>query len=246
MRNTPLACIMTDNGAVAFTQARKILVVAPHPDDESLGCGGLISLSAQIGSSFFIVFVTDGAASHPNSTAWPPARLAAQREHEACHALACLGLENAPRLFLRLPDTNMPAPEEAAWQAAAAALRDVLQRFAPDLAILPWRRDPHCDHRGSWLLAQHALQQASLHPEILEYAIWLDEFGDREDHPVSGEVELIRVDISDVVARKRAAVAEHLSQTTDLIADDPGGFRLTPQTITRLTQSTEVYLRPLQ
>ena len=93
-----------------FAHARKVLVVAPHPDDETLGCGGLISLLAQNGSAFYIVFVTDGSASHRNSRAWPPARLAAQREQEARNALACLGIPNAALLFLRLPDANMPAP----------------------------------------------------------------------------------------------------------------------------------------
>ena len=140
----------------------------------------------------------------------------------------------------------MPAPDESAWRRAVAALSDVLRDFAPDLVILPWRRDPHCDHRASWLLAQHALKQAFLHPDVLEYAIWLDEFGKPEDQPRSSEAEVIRVHIGCVVAKKRAAVAEYLSQTTDLIADDPEGFRLTPQTVTRLTQSTEVYLRPLR
>ena len=226
--------------------ARRILVVAPHPDDESLGCGGLISLGARNGSSFYIVFVTDGAASHPNSRAWPRDRLATQREEESCRALACLGIETAPRLFLRLADANMPAPETPAWRGAVADLRDVLQRFAPDQVILPWRRDPHCDHRASWLIARHALAHTALHPESLEYAIWLDELGEPGDRPKPGETEPIQISVGDVLAEKRAAIAAHLSQTTDLITDDPRGFRLTPQTIARLTRSTEVYLRPLR
>ena len=193
--------------------------------------------------AFYIVFVTDGSASHRNSRAWPAARLAAQREHEACNALACLGIENAPRLFLRLPDANMPAPGDSAWESAVATVSDVLQRFAPDLVLLPWRRDPHCDHRASWLLSQRALRQASVRPDILEYAIWLDELGAVEDHPKPGEAELVRVNIGTALANKRAAIAAHVSQTTDLIADDPDGFRLTPQTIARLTQSTEVFFR---
>jgi LmbE family N-acetylglucosaminyl deacetylase len=232
--------------ASAFALRRRILVVAPHPDDESLGCGGLISLAARNGSAFYIIFVTDGAASHSNSRAWPRDRLVAQREQEACRALACLGIEDAPRLFLRLADANMPAPEATAWRRAVADVRGVLQRFAPDLLILPWRRDPHCDHRASWLIAQDALAHTALHPEILEYAIWLDEFGEPGDRPKRGETEPVRISVGDVLAEKRAAIAAHISQTTDLIADDPEGFRLTPQTIARLTQSTEVYLRPLR
>ena len=228
-----------------LAHARKVLVVAPHPDDETLGCGGLISLLAQNGRVFYIVFVTDGSASHRNSSAWPAARLATQREREASNALACLGIENAPRRFLRLPDANMPAPGDPAWESAAAAVSDILQRYAPDLVLLPWRRDPHCDHRASWLLTQHALRHASVRPDTLEYAIWLDELGEVEDHPKPGEVELIQLNVGSALASKRAAIAAHVSQTTDLIADDPAGFRLTPQTIARLTQSTEVFWRPI-
>lgn len=229
--------------ALAFTWAKKILVVAPHPDDETLGCGGLISLLAQHGSAFYIVFVTDGSSSHRNSRAWPAARLAAQREKEACNALARLGIANAPRLFLRLPDAKMPHPGDPLWKCAVATVSDVMQSFEPDLVLFPWRRDPHCDHRASWLLSQRALGKASIHPDILEYAIWLDEFGAVEDHPRPGEAELVRVNIGTALANKRAAIAAHVSQTTDLIADDPDGFRLTPQTIARLTQSTEVFFR---
>jgi LmbE family N-acetylglucosaminyl deacetylase len=105
--------------------------VAPHPDDETLGCGGLISLLAQNGAAFYIVFVTDGSASHRNSTAWPTARLAAQREQEARNALVCLGIAHAPHLFLRLPDVDMPGPGTPAWDNGVAAVSDILQRFAP-------------------------------------------------------------------------------------------------------------------
>jgi LmbE family N-acetylglucosaminyl deacetylase len=226
-----------------FARAQKILVVAPHPDDETLGCGGLISLLAQGGAAFHIIFVTDGSASHRNSGAWPAARLAAQREKEACRALACLGIANAPRLFLRLPDANMPRPGSPRWEYALATLSDVMQRFEPDLVLLPWRRDPHCDHRASWLLSQQALRNASIHPDILEYAIWLDELGGVDDHPRPGEAEPVSFDVSSALPSKRAAIASHVSQTTDLIADDPAGFRLTPQTIARLTKQTEFFFR---
>jgi LmbE family N-acetylglucosaminyl deacetylase len=235
---------MTHDAGASFTRSRRILVVAPHPDDESLACGGLISLAARNGVAFSVIFVTDGGASHSNSKIWPRARLAAQREQEACRALTCLGVGDAPRLFLRLPDANMPAPHVPAWRDAVESVRDVLMGFTPDLLILPWRRDPHCDHQASWLLARHALEETALQPEILEYAIWLDELGEAGDHPRCGEMELLHVDVGAVLPQKRAAIAAHVSQTTALIQDDPNGFRLTPQTIARLTQLTEAYLRP--
>ena len=125
-----------DLSSLPFAYARKILVVAPHPDDETLGCGGLISLLAQNGAAFYIVFVTDGSASHRNSTAWPTARLAAQREQEARNALVCLGIAHAPALFLRLPDANMPAPGAPAWESAVSTMSDISRRFEP-FALAP-------------------------------------------------------------------------------------------------------------
>lgn len=222
-----------------------MLVVAPHPDDESLGCGGLIASLAGLGSRIHTVFMTDGGASHRNSATWPRQRLAAQREKEAAEALAQLGLQDQPRTFLRLPDAAMPAPASPEGEAALSAMRAVAAVFRPDLVLLPWRRDPHCDHRDAWRLATEALQHEGLRPRRLEYAIWLDELGSAADRPQPGEVERISFDIAPVLVRKQAAVAAHLSQTTDLIADDPEAFRLTEATIRRLVGETETYWKAL-
>lgn len=223
--------------------ARRVLVVAPHPDDESLGCGGLLAALAGAGRSFHVVFVTDGAGSHRNSRDWPPTRLAAQREREAEEALERLGLGTAPRSFLRLPDAAMPQPGDAAYREALERLTWTISHLSPDLALLPWRRDPHRDHRDSWSLARAAIEAAGAAPDVLEYAIWLDELGTADDHPREGEAEAMAVDIQGTADRKRHAVAAHLSQTTDLVADDPDGFRLTSETIERLTGPVERYFR---
>jgi LmbE family N-acetylglucosaminyl deacetylase len=228
----------------SYAKYKRTVVVAPHPDDETLGCGGLVSGLRSLGGAVYVIFVTDGSASHPNSKIWPSARLAEQREKEAKDALVCLGLQNEPRMFLRLVDAAMPPAGSPAWQGAVLELREVLQSFSPDLAIIPWRRDPHCDHRASWQLFHTALKQTSVHPEELEYAIWLEEFGKSEDYPRDGEAEAVRIDVSRAVKAKRAAIAAHKSQVSDLIDDDSDGFRLTPSTIARLTTTTETFWRP--
>ena len=225
--------------------AERILVVAPHPDDESLGCGGLIATLARLGRSFHFLFVTDGGASHPGSASWSRSVLMAQREVEASEALARLGAHEEGRTFLRLPDAAMPPCGSPANQSAQAAVVSLLADFRPDLVLMPWRRDPHCDHRDSWALLQQAMAEAGQRPQTLEYAIWLDELGDPEDHPRADEAERIHFDIRAAVAAKRAATAAHLSQTTALIGDDPTAFRLTTETIERLTGPAEVYWRPL-
>lgn len=220
---------------------RRLLVIAPHPDDESLGCGGLIARTIAAQGAVCTVFVTDGGASHPGSQAWPRERLATQRKQEALAALAALGAGAGPRLFLDLRDADMPAEGAPAWTDAVERLTTCIDAFQPDLALLPWRRDPHRDHRDSWRLATEAIRRSGGRPDVLEYAIWLDELGAAEDFPHGGEATLITFDIAAFVAHKRAAVAAHASQTTDLIDDDPGGFRLTSETIARLCQSIETF-----
>ena len=72
---------------------RPFIVVAPHPDDESLACGGLIADAYGQGLRGKVVIVSDGAGSHPNSKAYPSDRLTALREEEAKRAGVELGLK---------------------------------------------------------------------------------------------------------------------------------------------------------
>src|ERR1700733_9497152 len=85
------------------------LILAPHPDDESLGCGGLIATCAAAGRPPLVAILTDGAASHPNSRAFPPDRLRAQRALEARTAVVHLGLSPDRLVFLDQPDSAAPS-----------------------------------------------------------------------------------------------------------------------------------------
>jgi LmbE family N-acetylglucosaminyl deacetylase len=220
---------------------KRVLVVAPHPDDESLGCGGLVATLARTGSAFCFVFVTDGGASHPGSRAWPRKRLVDRRRDEAMEALRRLNAGDADANFLALADAAMPVRGSALWNEACVRLAKIIERFKPGLALVPWRRDPHCDHRASWRLTKDSLQLADACPTVLEYPIWLDEFGEEQDRPRDDEARLVVFDIASVLEAKRAAIAAHRTQTTTLIDDDPNGFHLTRAVIDRLARPTERY-----
>lgn len=218
------------------------LVVAPHQDDESLGCGGAIALLRRSGLSVTILFISDGTGSHPNSRAYPPQRLRDMREAEALAALALLGVSGEAAIFLRLPDTAVPLPGGPGFVAAMARVGAALDAAAPRTILLPWRRDPHCDHRAAWELVRAALAGRAARPRLLEYPIWVWELAGAGDLPLPGEVDGWRLAIDEVLPQKAAAIAAHHSQTTALIDDDPTGFRLLPEVLAHFAAPWEIYL----
>lgn len=224
--------------------ARSVLVVAPHPDDETLGCGAALAALAARGARLAVAFVTDGAASHPNSQAVPPHRMAALRAAEADAALSALGAKRAARLRLGLPDAGMT--RGAAWLRARLRLARFAAAHRPDLMLLPWRRDPHRDHRDAHALASEALRAARLAPRRLEYAIWLDAFGRRRDAPRLGEMVRRESGARRWRRRKRAALAQHRSQLGLVVPDDPAGFALSPVDVERLCGPTERLYAPVR
>lgn len=223
------------------------LVVAPHPDDESLGCGGTISRLRQLGLPVFVLFVSDGTMSHPNSRTYPAERLRNLREAEARAALDVLGVAPDACAFMRLRDTQVPQPGEPAFAPAAADLRILLARVAPRTVLVPWLRDPHRDHRASRHLLAEAcrLLPAQVQPRVLEYLIWLWELGGPDDMPRPDERRVWQVPIAEVMAQRNRAIAAHRSQVTRLIDDDPTAFYLSPELLTHFDDPYELFLEAL-
>ncbi len=87
------------------------------------------------------------------------------------------------------------------------------------------------------------IKAANESAKIIEYPIWLWEIAESDDAPKFEEVTAFRLDISSVIAQKQQAINAHQSQTTDLIDDDPHGFRLTPDILANFGESWEVYLK---
>ena len=216
------------------------LCVAPHPDDEALGCGGTLSLLARGGARVGVAWVSDGGLSHPGSASHPRPRLAALRESEARASLAALGAHAA--FFQQLPDGALPLPGEAKFGAAVDSARAILAEFAPATLLLPWRRDPHRDHRASWLIWAHAAQKLNL--RRLEYLVWAFERAAHSEWPRPDEARVFRVSIESALESKRAAIAAHASQVSDLIDDDPTAFRLSPEVLKHFETPHEIWIEP--
>lgn len=220
------------------------LIVAPHPDDETLGCGGAIALLRQSGCDVRVLVVSDGTRSHPHSISYPPPRLRAVRAAETLEALLMLGVDRSHTTFFNLPDGAIPTGDDAEFRAAIDRCHVLLQTLMPTLIFLPWRFDPHPDHRAAWTLIRTALSEMQWTGRILEYPIWdwdPEQRGNLPDSIVSW-----RLDIDSVRTMKQNAIAAYRSQTTNLIDDDPTAFRLTPEMLSNFAQPWELYLEEVQ
>lgn len=209
----------------AFTGGAPIVVLSPHPDDESLGLGGLIAAARAEGSPVKIVVLTDGAASHPGSAGTPPARLAALRKQEALEAAAILGVPPADLTYLDLPDAAVPSSGQE-FDAAVALVGSIVEEAGAPLLLVTWGHDPHCDHEAADAMAR-AVRERRPALAVWSYPIW----GRHLDPATPIEApapEGFRLDIAPWLDRKHRAIAAHASQMTDLIGDDPAGFRFTP------------------
>ena len=219
----------------ALTGQAPIVVLAPHPYDEILGCGCLLAYAfAHDGAQF--ICMTDGGASHPGSKDWPPARLSAARRSELCNAVTCLGGTPADVTWLDHPDGWLGAQNQGAIAARISAIcRDLGARHLFASA----KQDHHEDHKST---ARIAGLVAAAVPGLTHFAypVW-----SRHDDPnLLTHIAHHRpqaIDPAPASARKRAAISANATQLGGVITDDPAGFSLRPGLIEMFIQTPEIY-----
>jgi len=136
-----------------------LLVVAPHPDDETLGAGGLMHAMSQAGCPVTVLSVTDGEAAYPD---WPDLRAVRARELQA--AMQILGGPQIRIRRLQLPDGRI--------SSVRSRLRDaVLQLVTPSsLLVAPYERDGHPDHEAVGGVCVDIAVRAGL--RLARYPVW--------------------------------------------------------------------------
>ena len=216
-----------------------LVVIAPHPDDDVLGCGSLIARAARR-MPVTVVYVTDGSASHRGSANYPPERLRAVRREEARRGLRELD-PRAGAVFLDWPDGTVPRADDPAAAPLIAALRAHIPAEAEIAVAVPWRRDHHADHVAVATLAAAALSERPRAIRI-EYTVWLGIFGDTGDEPQMGEGCAIELDAGPWLSAKHAAITEHRSQLGTLITDALEAFVLPAELLERALGPVERYI----
>ena len=162
-----------------FTQRDRLLVVAPHPDDETLACGELIQSALAAGAAVRVVFATDG-----DNNPWPQRwvekrwrigaderrRWGERRRGEAARALRILGDGAIEARFLGRPDQGL-TDELMRDDALVETLTAEISTFAPTHLALPSLADRHPDHSALHVMLELALLRAGHGCTRLAYAI---------------------------------------------------------------------------
>jgi LmbE family N-acetylglucosaminyl deacetylase len=182
----------------------RLVVVAPHPDDELLACGALVQMHAERGGQVRVVAVTDGEASHPGLSAAMRVLLAQRRRQERLRGLACLGLARSVVQGLGLPDGQVAAHRAS----LAASLRALLQ--PQDVIVSTWAHDGHPDHQAAGQVCRDVAARRGC--SFLAAPVWMWHWAAPGDARVPWR-RLRRLPIDGRAhACKQAALAEHRSQ----------------------------------
>ena len=128
---------------------RHLIVVAPHPDDETLALGGTIYDHLRAGGSVEIVAVTDGEGADDRADREARAALALRRDEERRNALVLLGADRVPVTRLGLPDRDVSAHQLLLAPELQRIFIAARREFPACVVALPWRDDPHADHRAT-------------------------------------------------------------------------------------------------
>jgi LmbE family N-acetylglucosaminyl deacetylase/glycosyltransferase involved in cell wall biosynthesis len=171
---------------------RKVLVLAPHQDDEALGCGGAILLHARHGDAVKVIFLTDGARGDVLRE-YDPADYVARRQREARQAAAALCVADLD--FWNAADGELPATGEV-----LSRLIRVLQDYRPTLVYAPSPIEFHPDHRATAALLWQALQQVPIDADVAFFEL---------NRPLQANV---LIDITEVADIKRRACDVYVSQ----------------------------------
>ena len=175
----------------------RILIVSPHPDDESIGCGGVIQLHKKAGDCVTLVEVTDGSASPANGLS--PQQMRATRKGEVEQVSTLLGVDNV--VFLSFP--------EGKWhdRELADVLTRIMESERPDIVYTPSCLDYHPEHQKVATVLASVLSELSYAPIIRIYEIHV---------PLMPVLVNVIADISEVSHTKRSILRMYQSQADAL------------------------------
>jgi LmbE family N-acetylglucosaminyl deacetylase len=204
-----LLCLLFCNPSNAHDL--KVMVFAPHPDDELVGCGGSIAKHVKLGNNVHVVYMTSGDAGNMK---YKKEELASIREAEALRGLNIIGVKNSH--FLRSKDGYLEVSP-----AELIKVVELIRIYKPDIVYLPHADEAHQDHkvtndlvlkainkaRGNWF--QEAKGEPWTVKTIFAYEVY----------PLQKTVNYCE-DVTEFMDLKYKALKEHKTQIESVAYDD--------------------------
>lgn len=222
-----------DIAALTLPDAGRLIVLGAHPDDETLGAGGLIRTAAMAGWQVEVLSVTAGEGSHPASPTHPPEVLAHIRERELSEAITRLA-PAATTSCLGLPDGSVAEHEDE----VVAHLVALIGLGGPHVLLCaPWRRDGHPDHEAAGRAA--AIAASRTDARLVEYPVWLWHWGQEADVPWPC-ARVLEMD-GPTQSAKRSAIESHASQVKPLSPAPGDEVMIGPDLLAHFSRGVEIF-----
>lgn len=201
---------------------KKIIVFAPHPDDETFGCGGTIARRISEGHKVYVVVMTDGRYAFLNVLGIEddptPEELKEVRMQEVKRATKILGVPEENLIFLNFVDRTLENNREEVEERVV----NILREKRPDEVYLPYRRDGHPDHRAAHKIVKNAIRKLRISSVCYEYSIThrFARFGRLIDAFLDFifRIKKVYVDVSKFLHVKKLAIMEFKSELTAVSA----------------------------
>jgi LmbE family N-acetylglucosaminyl deacetylase len=181
-----------------------MIVFAPHPDDETLACGGTIIRKIREGFDVYVIVMTDGRHSHDVTLGLSepsPEEIAEIRAREFSQATSILGVDPSNLVLLGFEDGELRQYVAEAKDRTIQILREV----RPVEVFMPYRNDANEDHRVTYEIVTCTVREADLFPKMYEYPVW-------NGKNVGSELKTLVIDIHEELGKKLEAISKYKSQ----------------------------------
>lgn len=211
---------------------KSAVIFSPHPDDETLACGGTICLKKRSGADVNIVFMTDGSRSHERLM--PRHKLKSIRAGEAAACAQVLGIRRQDLIYLDYEDGMLFQNRHS----AIGKTIEILDHFRPQEIFIPHHKETHSDHCATQQIVISALERCGFQASIMKYPLWLWShwpwvgFEKRPFREIPESIMALLdantaflfdfnlfIDIREALGIKRVATDQYKSQMTRLIPD---------------------------
>jgi len=192
------------------------VIISPHQDDETFGCAGLIHHFRMAERRVEIIYLTDGAASHPGHPTLKPADVAQLRRREAIAAMTLLNVSEESLHFMDAPDGTLSHLLPAETFTLLDRLATLLAKLQPAELFIPCEKDSSSEHEAAFHLVSQALVKRNLAPHVLQYPVWARWRPQRLFKIGAKSRRVWRHSFDQSSSLKRTAVACYASQTQPL------------------------------